>query len=381
MSARLLERFGWPSQSPVPKRPDNKLRETGSPSQQQSKKRAAPDPPLRTYGNKQARKALPLPKSSREAVVAAPAGRARSSQHKGSPTKSQPPSPLAYQPPIESSSRSESRAPLATVSTTGEYDEFAMASQLPFSGVSPHEQSQYVQVLDTGMTATQYGDIAEEISVEVNTRPQPESVEEEDLFVEAVPASRASSNGEDSAADVPPIIDDDQSKPPTPQPENETMAEDETTTLYQSQLPSRNPGDIYEVPSDNDGDPYFVFTRFLEHRWRGTTIELLVDWHGSEPTWEPEANLHHDALDALLKYWQQQGGHPENPNEEGLYDIYGIREHKGQKLLVEWTGYAPSEATWEPKKKIQKVAPQIVKEYFDSLKPAVPRQRRRKRQA
>ncbi|KAG9255522.1 uncharacterized protein F5Z01DRAFT_672834 [Emericellopsis atlantica] len=362
MSARLLERFGWLGQSPIPKRPDNKLQDTGSPSQQQSKKRAAPEPPLRTYGTKQARKALPLAKSSREAVGAAPAGRARSSQRKGSPTKSQPPTQLASQLPIESSSRLESRPPQATVSSSGEHGEFAMASQLPFSGVSPREQSQYVQVLDTDIMATQPEDVAEEISVEVSTRPQPESVEEKDLFVEPAPASTASSHGEDGAADIPQIIDD-QSKAPTSQTEDETTAAEQTPTL------------------DHKGDPYFVFTRFLEHRWRGTTIELLVEWHGAEPTWEPEANLHHDALDALLKYWQQQGGHPENPNEEGLYDVYCIREHKGQKLLVEWTGYAPSEATWEPKKKIQKAAPQIVKEYFDSLKPAAPRQRGRKRQA
>jgi hypothetical protein len=75
----------------------------------------------------------------------------------------------------------------------------------------------------------------------------------------------------------------------------------------------------------------------------------------------------------------ETGSHPQNPREEGLYDIYCIRGHKGQQFLVEWTGYAPSEATWEPKKKIQQAAPQIVKEYFERLKPAALRRRGRKK--
>jgi hypothetical protein len=89
-----------------------------------------------------------------------------------------------------------------------------------------------------------------------------------------------------------------------------------------SKLLSRKPKDVYEMPSEPGNDQNYVFNRFLDCCWQGSTVELLVEWSGAEPSWELEANLHRDAHDALLEFWQKQGGHPQNPENEGDYDIY-----------------------------------------------------------
>lgn len=131
--------------------------------------------------------------------------------------------------------------------------------------------------------------------------------------------------------------------------------------------------DVYDIEGDTKmEDDKFTFTNILAHRWSGDEIEVKVDWHGDEATWEPEANLHHDAPDALFAYWRAQGGRPENPRDPGLYDIFAIRKHNRNKmrLLVEWTGYPPEDNTWESKKMLQETAPELLAEYWESVKPA-----------
>lgn len=114
----------------------------------------------------------------------------------------------------------------------------------------------------------------------------------------------------------------------------------------------------------------FNFTNLLAHRWVGNEIEVKVAWHKDHPTWEPETNIHHDAADALFKYWKSQGGHPENPNNPGLYNIFAIRKHSKdrRRLFVEWTGYEASESSWVSTKMVRDTAPDVVAAYWLSLK-------------
>lgn len=136
--------------------------------------------------------------------------------------------------------------------------------------------------------------------------------------------------------------------------------------------------DVDTDMDDNEG--HFTFTKLLAHRWVGNEIEIKVDWHGSDSTWEPETYLHRDAPDALFAYWRSQGGRPENPRDAGLYDIFAIRDHKKnkQRLLVEWTGYPPEESTWELRKVIEKTAPETVAEYWETVKPSTKSASKRK---
>lgn len=132
--------------------------------------------------------------------------------------------------------------------------------------------------------------------------------------------------------------------------------------------------DDTETAKDTD-EEMFTFTNLLAHRWSGDEIEMEVDWHGSEPTWELEMNLHRDAPDALFAYWRAQGGRPENPRDPGLYDIFAIRKHSRNRLrlLVEWTGYPPEDNTWESRKMLEETAPEVLAEYWESVKPTLKR--------
>lgn len=123
-----------------------------------------------------------------------------------------------------------------------------------------------------------------------------------------------------------------------------------------------------EDDAESDDEEY-TFTDLLDYRWKDDEIEIEVKWHGYPSTWEPEANLHRDAPDTLFKFWQSQGGRPDNPRDPDLYDIFAIRKHSPnrQKLFVEWTGYPPSENCWVPLKVVKQTAPEVVDKYFQSL--------------
>jgi hypothetical protein len=198
-------------------------------------------------------------------------------------------------------------------------------------------------------------------------------------FVDLKAGSRNSADGNKGAISSPDVKD--QIEAPKSPADSRSAKIKHSARPGPSKLLSRRPKDVYEMPSEPGNDQNNVFKRILDYRWQGTTVELLVEWSGAEPSWELEANLHRDALDALLEFWKKKGGHPENPKYEGVYDIYCILNHNSRSLLVEWTGYPRSEATWEPRNKIKEVAPQVVDQYFASLKPVVSKQRnKRKRQ-
>ncbi|VUC21610.1 unnamed protein product [Clonostachys rosea] len=122
----------------------------------------------------------------------------------------------------------------------------------------------------------------------------------------------------------------------------------------------------------NRGDGQHSFTEILEHRWVGDEVELKVGWYRGSPTWEPETILHSDAPEALFTYWRSQGGRPTNPRDADIFDIFAIRNHSRdkKKLFVEWTGYEASENSWVPSNVVEETAPEVVAQYWKSIKKA-----------
>lgn len=91
-----------------------------------------------------------------------------------------------------------------------------------------------------------------------------------------------------------------------------------------------------------------------------------MEWTSGVVSWEPESSLYSDAPAAVLEYYEEIGGRPKNPADPLLYDVHGILKHSPdrKKVLVEWVGFGPKEATWEPRHVIAKAAPQISKDYW-----------------
>jgi hypothetical protein len=116
------------------------------------------------------------------------------------------------------------------------------------------------------------------------------------------------------------------------------------------------------------------FTGFKSHRWDGTSIEVLVEWDAGPPTWESEDNLQRDAPKALYSYWKSQGGRPSNPSDPDMYEIFAILKHSKdrKRVLVQWTGFGPKDATWETRQSVEQTAPDVVREYFDGVKEKKP---------
>nr|UXE44010.1 chromo domain containing protein [Trichoderma aurantioeffusum] len=114
----------------------------------------------------------------------------------------------------------------------------------------------------------------------------------------------------------------------------------------------------------------YGFKRLVGYRWVGDSIEVQVEWDTGDITWEPEANLHEDAPEALFEYWSEQGGRPKNPADPEIYEVFAILKHNKNRtrLLVEWVGFKRSEASWASRKILEETAKDIVDAYFDSLK-------------
>nr|UWK20120.1 chromo domain containing protein [Trichoderma polysporum] len=133
-----------------------------------------------------------------------------------------------------------------------------------------------------------------------------------------------------------------------------------------------NRKDIGVPETEEEEDEEYGFKRFVGYRWLGDSIEVQVEWDTGEITWEPETNLHEDVPDTLFEYWREQGGRPKNPIDPEIYEVFAILKHNRNhtKLLVEWVGFEPSEASWASRKVIEETAKDLVDAYFESVKTA-----------
>lgn len=130
--------------------------------------------------------------------------------------------------------------------------------------------------------------------------------------------------------------------------------------------------DAADTNEDLEGSNISAFKRFTDHRWVGDAMEILVIWNNDDQTWEPETNLHLDALPALLQYWKRKGGRPRNPRDANIYDVYAIKKHSKdrKRLQVEWVGFGPKDITWEPRSVIEETSADIVAAYWNTVKDA-----------
>ncbi|UNI25026.1 hypothetical protein JDV02_010734 [Purpureocillium takamizusanense] len=159
--------------------------------------------------------------------------------------------------------------------------------------------------------------------------------------------------------------------------DDERRAETDIDDKHEDEIENNNEA------ADDEGDE-FSFKRFGDWRWaaNGTSIEIEVEWAAGDTTWEPEANLHEDAPDALLGYWREEGGRPVSPTDPDVYDILRVRDHSADRkqLLVEWVGFGPEDATWVSRRSVERTAPSVVTAYMRALNEdkAPPRKRAKK---
>ncbi|GJD05421.1 chromo domain-containing protein [Colletotrichum higginsianum IMI 349063] len=125
----------------------------------------------------------------------------------------------------------------------------------------------------------------------------------------------------------------------------------------------------YEIDVINDHEKRDDGTILLHVLWRG--------YPATAATWEDEHQLCREALSAVLDYWAKfPGGRTEalgrDPADAGAtWEVQRILQHRktrGRKpimqLRVQWQGYPPSEATWEPEAAIKDAVPEMVREYW-----------------
>lgn len=92
------------------------------------------------------------------------------------------------------------------------------------------------------------------------------------------------------------------------------------------------------------------------------TVEFHVHWANGEKTWEPEWELQTQVPELIYDYWKQHKGREAATGLE-VYHVFRLLrrevplEGKSHRYLVQWVGYSGKEATWEPVKKLQTIAP------------------------
>lgn len=159
-----------------------------------------------------------------------------------------------------------------------------------------------------------------------------------------------------------------------PSPAANALLSDPIVLPNQDQDSGDEPMPTVEVEGESDDhqadeenqDKQYQFTAILDHRWDGNDMQVKVAWHNSSTTWEPEANLHLDAPDALFAYWRSCGGRPVNLDDPGLFTVFAVRNHNRsrRRLLVEWTGYPREDWTWESSQAIESAATELVAAYW-----------------
>lgn len=128
--------------------------------------------------------------------------------------------------------------------------------------------------------------------------------------------------------------------------------------------------DKHQAESANDDED--SFKRFIQWRWapNGTSIEIQVEWAAGDTTWEYEVNLHEDPPEALLGYWREHGGRPVSPKDPDMFDVLAVRDHSAdrKRLLVEWAGFGPKDATWVSRRSVEQTAPSVVAQYMKGVR-------------
>jgi hypothetical protein len=111
---------------------------------------------------------------------------------------------------------------------------------------------------------------------------------------------------------------------------------------------------------------------FINHKVhkKDSTVSIEVLWKDGSITFEDEYHLHAQVPNLLFDYWDGLGG---RDGATGLkkYHVFKVLEHKDQdannklrtSYKVEWVGFPPTEATWEPAYMIKKNAPVAISTY------------------
>ncbi|KAL7755374.1 hypothetical protein ACKLNR_014472 [Fusarium oxysporum f. sp. zingiberi] len=111
------------------------------------------------------------------------------------------------------------------------------------------------------------------------------------------------------------------------------------------------------------------FVNYKVHK-KNSTVSIEVLWKNGSITFEDEDHLHAQVPDLLFKYWDGLGG---RDGTTGLreYHVFKILGHRFQSAntklrksyKVEWVGFPPTQATWEPAYMIKKIAPLAIETY------------------
>lgn len=120
---------------------------------------------------------------------------------------------------------------------------------------------------------------------------------------------------------------------------------------------------------DDTEDEEHEIDGVINHRWKGDFVELQVKWSNSPPSWEPETGLQLEAPLVVEEYWEAKGGREENPKKPGQYVPLAILGHKDgkKKFTVQWAGYGTKDATEEPRKTLEDIAPELLREYLKTV--------------
>ncbi|KAI1758630.1 hypothetical protein GGR53DRAFT_472171 [Hypoxylon sp. FL1150] len=140
-----------------------------------------------------------------------------------------------------------------------------------------------------------------------------------------------------------------------------------------------------EVLNETDEREEHEVKTLIKHRMaqdNSGRVEFLVHWVGEAEeaaTWETEEEIQKGAEETLFAYWKAQGGRlnalflkPKNAPAE-VYHVYKILSHNkktrgGFEFKVQWVGYpsTSNETTMEAEPKLRNIAPEALREYWNS---------------
>ncbi|KAI0532732.1 hypothetical protein GGR58DRAFT_507106 [Xylaria digitata] len=141
-----------------------------------------------------------------------------------------------------------------------------------------------------------------------------------------------------------------------------------------------------EEEREEDTREEHEIAKLLDHRMtsdRSGAVELLVQWVGEgeqDATWEAEDEIQQGAEELLYKYWDAQGGRisalfhkPKNAPPE-IYHVFKILRHEkknrgGFQFEIQWVGHSAARAdtTMEAETKLKNIAPELLREYWESV--------------